>query len=159
MGSTLHSAAGLSPDCMTIESQIAGDTDHLLSSIAEPSVRRIINNFYKNASSFYSRVALLTDSHSICPSLDLAKKAAHAFSSSVYYYVASFEEPVTCSNGTTPLHLAHSLSDISAILGHYLCHLFRSFYLLFVLSSISFNCRSFDMQIVGAHSDQFQAAF
>jgi len=119
MGSTLHSAAGLSPDCMTIESQIAGDTDHLLSSIAEPSVRRIINNFYKNASTFYSRVALLTDSHSICPSLDLAKKAAHAFSSSVYYYVASFEEPVTCSNGTTPLHLAHSLSDISAILGRH----------------------------------------
>lgn len=120
MGSTLHSAAGLSPDCMTIESQIAGDTDHLLSSIAEPSVKRIINNFYKNASSFHSKLALLSDSHSICPSLDLAKKAAHAFSSSsVYYYVASFEEPVTCANGTTPLRLAHSLSDISAILGQF----------------------------------------
>jgi len=138
MGSTLHNAAGLSPNCITIESQIAVDTDHLFNSIEEPSVKRIINNFYKNASSFYSKVALLSDSHSICPSLDLAKKAAHAFSSSVYFYVASFEEPITCSNGTTALHLAHSLSDISAILGHYPLSYSLFFLLNFHFSNTSF---------------------
>ena len=118
MGSTIHNAVDLSQDCPLMESQAALDVNHLLSSIEEPSVKRIVNNFYKNASSFHSKIALLSDSRSICPSLDLAKKAASVFSSSVYFYVASFEEEVECSS-EKKLHLAHSLSDISAILARH----------------------------------------
>lgn len=118
LGSTVHSAVDTLLDdapfpCKAIESQVNSNVAKLLLNATDPKLK-----IYQNASNIYEKISLLSDEQFACPLLALAKKADRLFSSDVYFYLVSFEETVTCKNGTR-LRLAGGLADISAILGHY----------------------------------------